>query len=240
MTPKHFFSLTSLFLCSSLFTSYGQAFKIDDPVGTVVEYSYLDKKEKVTQASRMELVSIESTAEGDAFNIKTTFPSEKEPLVVNYRLIFTGEGVKPDKNFLFSTAVLDQLSSQAKITFTGDIPILPNNLSIGQELPPYEIAMTIDLTGGTGGPVAVKTTTTTKVTSRKVLRHESITVPAGTFDAFVLHEEATAVAAIMGIKTTAQTSTDSWIVPELGFVKQLNYDKKGKVTSGTVLTKRTN
>ncbi len=239
MNLKHLLSISLLSLCG-IFTAHGQAFKIDDPVGTVVEYGYLDKKEKVTQTSRMELVSKENNSEGEVFNIKTTLPTDGEPVVMTYRLIFTGDGVKSDKNFLFSTAVLDQLASQATITFTGDIPVLPDNLSVGQTLPLYDIAMTIDLTGGTGGPMSVKTTTTSKLTSRKILRQESVTVPAGTFDAFVLHEDVMATATVIGIKTTVQTSTDSWIVPGLGFVKQLNYDKKGKVTSGTVLTKRTN
>ncbi len=230
----------SFFLLCSLLTVRGQAFKIDDKVGTVVEYGYLDKKEKITQTSRMELVSIESGSEGDVFNIKATLPTDGEPASVTYRLIFTGDGIKPDKNFLFNSSMLEQFNGKAAITFTGEIPVLPDNLSVGQELPPYEIAMVVDLTGGSGAPMAVKTTTTSKVTSRKILRKESVMVPAGTYDAFVLHEEATASSAVMGIKTSVQTATDSWIVPGLGFVKQLNYDKKGKVTGGTVLTKRTN
>lgn len=238
MKTRHYLYACITLLATS-FAANAQAFRIDDPVGTVIEYNYLDKKEKETSASRMELLSKENNAEGEVFNIKATLPTDGDPVTMTYRLIFTGDGIKPDKNFLFNTSMLEQLGSQATITFTGEIPVLPDNLSVGQDLPLYDIVMTVDLTGG-GAPVSVKTTTTSKMTSRKVLRKESVTVPAGTFEAFVLHEEVTAQAAIMGIKTSAQSTTDSWIVPGLGFVKQINYDKKGKVTSGLVLSKRTN
>lgn len=239
MKITHRYLYVCIALLSATFAVNAQAFRIDDPVGTVVEYSYLDKKEKITSASRMELVSKEKDVEGEAFNIRTTFPAEKEPIDMMYKLIFTGDGIKPDKNFIFSNAMMEQLKGQANITFTGDIPIMPDNLSVGQALPLYEIAMTIDFSGGAGG-VSIKSTTTSKTISRKVLRKESVTVPAGTYEAFVINEEVTATSAIMGIKTSIQSTTDSWVVPGLGFVKQMHYDKKGKITSGLVLSKRTN
>ncbi len=71
-----------------------------------------------------------------------------------------------------------------------------------------------------GGDPTLNTTVQLTTT---LVRRESVTVPAGTFDACLFHTDSTS----SNVAGTAQASSDTWIAPNVGEVKMVN-------TSGTV------
>ncbi|MCF6348980.1 MAG: DUF3108 domain-containing protein [Flavobacteriaceae bacterium] len=69
----------------------------------------------------------------------------------------------------------------------------------------------------------------------KVEKREEITIPAGTFDCYVISFETEFK---MGIKRKGKTR--QWLAKGVGIVKTEDYNKKGKVISKSVLTKFSN
>ena len=97
---------------------------------------------------------------------------------------------------------------------------LPKRLAVGLELPVGEAE--ISLNG-----LQVKQTTT----FHKVVAREEITVPAGTFDCYVVERQYTAET--MGISTKSTIKT--WYARGIGTVKSETYDEENKLRSGMIL-----
>ena len=98
--------------------------------------------------------------------------------------------------------------------------VLPKNLEVGMELPTGEV--TVEMLG-------IKSKQ--DITSHKVVAKEELTVPAGTYDCYVVERQFTAK--VLGMKTNGSMKT--WYARGIGAVRMDNYDKKGKVTSSQVL-----
>ena len=77
-----------------------------------------------------------------------------------------------------------------KTTVTGECRGIPAELSVGMELPDYEIEIKVMFITSKMG-----------CTDRKVIGRESVTTPAGTFDCFVVEETMTAKAMMVKEKT---------------------------------------
>lgn len=106
----------------------------------------------------------------------------------------------------------------------------PSKLSVGQQLKDGSITIT-----AVGAPMAMKMTV--NVTNRKVLAEEAITTPAGTFKCYKISSDFT-MQNQMGINITLKFSSIEWIAAKAGTVKSESYDKNGKLTGYTLLTKR--
>ncbi|MBR7027120.1 MAG: hypothetical protein IKI13_06025, partial [Bacteroidales bacterium] len=67
----------------------------------------------------------------------------------------------------------------------------------------------------------------------KVTARETLTVPAGSFDTFVIDETSTVKVSVLIISQSEKMTQKSWVVPGMGEVKNVVYDKKGKLVSTT-------
>ena len=107
-----------------------------------------------------------------------------------------------------------------RTTVTGECRGIPAELSVGMELPDYEIEIKVMFITSKMG-----------CRDRKVIGRESVTTPAGTFDCYVVEETMTAKAMMVNEKTRQV----SWYARGIGLVKQQTFDKK-KLTGTTILT----
>lgn len=64
---------------------------------------------------------------------------------------------------------------------------------------------------------------------------ETVTVPAGTFDTYIIEEEMTNKAKAFGISNKEKEYSKTWYAPGIGNVKSQTLDKKGRVVSESVL-----
>ncbi|MBO8465698.1 MAG: hypothetical protein IAB93_06860 [Bacteroidetes bacterium] len=64
---------------------------------------------------------------------------------------------------------------------------------------------------------------------------ETVTVPAGTFDTYIIEEEITNKAKAFGISNKEKEYSKTWYAPGIGNVKSQTLDKKGRVVSESVL-----
>lgn len=124
-----------------------------------------------------------------------------------------------------TTTITDGNASMAlgggmAVDITSDVPFIPSNLSVGQELSTG--TMIINMNG-------IKTTQ--EISSHKVVGQEEINTPAGTFDCFVVEQEYVAKVAFMKVKGSQKI----WYARGVGNVKTETYDKKGKISSRQIL-----
>jgi hypothetical protein len=189
--------------------------------GTTFQLTMYDDKDKTTGI--IDYTVQEAT--DDSAKMSYEMHDEKGKLITasEYSMQCNGDGISIDFNSLMSPGLMEQYKDM-EVDITGTDLMLPNNLSPGQTLPDANMLMNVRM-----APINMKMTV--DITNRKVDGMESVTTPAGTFDCVVIswdHESK------MGIKFTG--TAKQWLAEGVGMVKQENYNKKGKLIGGSLLT----
>ena len=104
----------------------------------------------------------------------------------------------------------------------------PDNMSAGQDLKDVDFNMDIDMNG-------LKGTVEFKETNRKVQGKESITTPAGTWDAYKITYNGF-YRVKLGIGVPMNMTVTEWFVPGVGLVKTETYNKNEKLMGFTVIS----
>lgn len=124
--------------------------------------------------------------------------------------------VRTDGQTLACMPDLGRLLKMQKLLPAGDAGSVPRHMAVGESLP----VSTMDVQAG-----KVKCLIT--VSDKKVLEHGRVTVPAGTFDCFLVYEKTANKNPIATDVCTSKT----WYCVGVGIVKQVVYDSKGRVRS---------
>lgn len=114
-------------------------------------------------------------------------------------------------------AAIEEMKKNIKIT--GEMRGIPRYPKVG-DLPDYEFQFKLSIVSMSANG-----------TDRKITRTEKLQTPAGTFDCFVMEE--TVTTKVLMVKEVEKTI--SWYAYGIGVVKEETYDKKGKLTSTTLL-----
>ena len=107
-----------------------------------------------------------------------------------------------------------------EVTVSGECRGIPADLSVGMELPDYNVEVKI---------MFVSTKASCK--DRKVVAQETVTTPAGTFDCYVVEEKST----VKTMMASAKNDTRTWYARGIGMVRQEVWARK-KLVSVTELT----
>jgi hypothetical protein len=105
----------------------------------------------------------------------------------------------------------------------GCVIYVPSDIKSGDKLPDRTLSIKIGKIGGT-----------ISLTERKVLGMESVTVPAGTFQAAKVQEKQKTRVAIV----TEEVTIITWMVKDLGCVRQESYDSKGRLVQTIEMVKK--
>lgn len=117
-------------------------------------------------------------------------------------------------------AIFSSMFPKAEIVSAGEPTLLPAGMRPGETLPDARSVVTV---------LGMKYRT--EVTQRQVLRRETVTVPAGTFDCIVVREHKEERGPGRNRVTTAET----WYAPGIGYVRHDTYDKNFKLETTEVL-----
>ena len=229
-----------LTLLSLLFFSRVFAQECDDNFyrmeeGAVFHLTYYDKKDKVT--TRQENVVNEVDQSGGTLEatIGTKLFDKKDKLITDgsFIVICEGTGVKIDMNQMLQS--MDQLKSMENMEteIESDYISLPNDMSVGQELPDSKTTLTMKM-GDSGSNMM---SSEVMITDRKVVGQEEVTTPAGTFDCFKITYNTEVDMKVMGMNRTSSYPGVHWFARNVGMVKSESYDQKGKLDSYMLLTK---
>jgi hypothetical protein len=193
--------------------------------GTKAELTSYDKKGKVAAIVNYTILDKKQIPEGEVVTMKSSVNDEKGNLIAETEYDVTCDGTKIsiDYNSMVSPMMMEQFQNMEYDISGIDLEI-PNNLSVGQELPDAEMNMKISMSG-------INMNMDLTITNRKVIGKEDVTTPAGTFSCFVITYDMTTK---MGMTQTSNSK--QWIAEGVGMVKQEDY-QRGKVSSSSVLTK---
>jgi hypothetical protein len=192
--------------------------------GSTFQFTNYDKKGKTTGIVDY-LVSNVNTLDGvEVATIASSVKDEKGEVLFesSYDITCENDQVSIDFNSLVNPQMMQQYQD-FDVEVSGTNIDLPNNLSVGQELPDASMLMTINM--------GIMMNFTVDITNRKVIAREDVTTSAGTFDCFVISYNSDIK---MGFKRKGISK--QWIAEGVGMVKQEEYNKKGKLVSSSKLT----
>ena len=205
------------------FTSFAQDCSTFYPFeeGVTFQITSYGKNKKVAAITDFRITDV--TDNSATFNSALR---DKDGEVLNeasFNIICENDGVTIDMQSLLNPQLFDNFRD-FETDISGTKIVLPNNLHIGQELQDATMIMLINMSG-------INMRMEVTMTDRSVLDIETITTRAGTFECYVIGYTNTVN---MGVNRT--TSSKQWISRGVGMVKQEDYNRRGKVTSSSVLT----
>jgi hypothetical protein len=129
----------------------------------------------------------------------------------------------------------DMFGSDEDIEFEmeGDYLELPESLEIGQSLKDgmIEGKMTME-----GNPAMADMTMSVKIFNRKVEAKEDITTPAGNFTCYKISYDMESSTKVMGMNNKVNLKGVDYVSEGTGVVKTESYNKKGSLSSYSLLT----
>ncbi|WP_274825786.1 hypothetical protein [Maribacter polysaccharolyticus] len=194
--------------------------------GLRLEYTLYNKKGKVEGSQWQEFKNVRKTANGTEAEINMGFMDDKgkNPYEMSYTMTCDGNVIRIDYKSLLSTQMMEQYGEmEAEITGT-DIE-WPTQMQSGMELPDAGVSMKINM-----GAMNMKMEV--EMTNRKVEKKETITVPAGTFDCYVIYSDNRSKMMMVDKNFPSR----SWISEGVGTVKTESYNGKGNLLSSMVLS----
>ena len=195
--------------------------------GATFQYTNYNKKGKTEGIADYKVSAVNTSGDvtSATMSIALTDEKGKEIYTTDYNFTCTGNMVSVDYESLIPSSTLQQFEDM-EMDISGTDLELPNDLSVGLELPDSNVAIKISMSG-------INMNTTVDMVNRKVEKQESVTTPAGNFDCFVVYSE-NLIKAMM-VKQSFPSRV--WYSEGVGMIKQESYKKNGDVLTSTILTK---
>lgn len=193
--------------------------------GATMQYANYDKKGKEEGTFTYTVTDVNSSGDSVSATMAMNMTDKKgNNFESNYDISCEGDVVKIDFKSLMNEQMMNQFGD-VEVDMSGIDIELPNDLSVGQELPDANIEMKMKM-GGMNMNMNVETI------NRKVERKETLSTPAGSFDCFVIYSE-TKSKMMMANQTFPSRI---WLAEGVGMVKQETYSKNGKLQGYMELT----
>lgn len=197
--------------------------------GSTFEYTNYNKKDKIEGVTNYTIASVTSVGSGTkaTLDLKMIDKKGKELFATNYSFTCEDNIVKIDYQSLAPAQMMKQYTDMdLEMDISGTDIKLPSDLSVGKKLEDANITIAMNMSG-------IKMNISVDQTNRKVLKEESVTTAAGTFDCMVLSE--TTKTKAMG--ANIEMNSKLWLAEGVGMIKQETYKKNGDLMSKTELTK---
>jgi hypothetical protein len=193
--------------------------------GTVLVMASLDAKGKVESYGRTTVKDVKGA--GDNLTVvcqievldKKRQP-EKNIAPIEYTMQVVNGTVVADINSILKLPVAADVGGA--ITFSGDTLRIPSKIKPGDKFKDAKMTMTMDIG-------MMKMVTEIAVTDFKCLAVESVTVPAGTFEAYKITQTVTTTNKMVNV--AQKVTAVSWNAFGVGPVKTVVTDENGKVQS---------
>lgn len=196
--------------------------------GNVWEMSHYDKKDKLTGTTLSTITGIETVSNGFSATVLAKSADEKGKETGTATMVLKcadGVFLYDMKNFMDPSTMESYKDMEVSVE-ASDMQF-PATLSAGQKLPDASITYTVKMNGMTIMTMVIN------ITNRVVQGQESITTPAGTFDAWKISFTVDSKA---GIGKTHFNCVD-YLSVGAGVVKTQSFNEKGDLVSYSVLTK---
>ena len=195
--------------------------------GTQFEYSFFDKKDKLTGRMEYRVKKVSQDAADHRAMVTSMFFDKKGKEAGTFEFeVVCDDGAYRANVSNFMNPALKDMFGNVEVTVTGEDLILPPVLKVGDKLPDASSHMEAEI-----GIITMKMDM--EISNREVIGEENIVTPAGSFEAYKITAEE-------HIKMPVMNRTSKGIyyyTPGYGQIKYEYFDKKGKLDSYTLLTK---
>ena len=188
-------------------------------VDKTLTYHQFDKRENLDLITTYTV--LENT--GSGLTIGVSLKDKDGELITNasYKAICDNGTTRLDPDSVMTTYL--QQYEGMEYTIEGDAIIVASDYEVGEVLPDAEIVMAVS-----AGIVNIRSTVT--MTDKKVVRQESLSTPAGTFNCYVITYTNKLK---MGFSKTFQST--QWIAEGVGMVQEETYKTNGRLLTRTML-----
>jgi len=223
-----------LFISVCLFsfsTAFSQACDSYFPaeVGKSWEITNYDAKGKIESVQKSSILSATEKDGGLLVTIEVISydPKDKEMHKQTFTTFCKDGLFYIDMSAFMSPEAMGGEGSGAQMQMEAQNMELPTGLTVGQKLPDAWIKITMQTEG-----MPTMFSQTINIVNRVVESFESMTTPAGTFNCVKITWDTQ-----MKMVFNVQTHSKVWYALNVGTVRSEYYDKKGKMTGYSVLTK---
>jgi len=192
--------------------------------GTSFQYTNYNKKGKISGFIDYNVADVRKNAGNTVATFEVTIKDKKEEQIMesSYDISCNGNGIVIDYKSMSNAQMMKQFEN-FEYEISGTDLELPNDLSVGQKLKDGNMNMVISM------GITMELNITIK--DRKIIKKETITTPAGTFECYVMTSTVE-----MDMMKLMKSSSKQWFAEGVGMVKQESYNESGKLTNNTVLT----
>ena len=202
--------------------------------GTSMTMTHYNRKGKVstTVVSENREVRADGTA---SIHAETADKKGKDLIEVDYDVRCGDDGgITIDMQAFLPPDMVTPYGDQYDVDFESTELAFPASLSVGQDLPDATVTANLAMQGGAPSPLT-NVKIDMQIQDRKVVAQESVTVPAGTFDAWKITSTSKVVTQTIMKVSAAMASTD-WYVPGVGVVRSETFRGNGKQLGYSELT----
>ncbi len=199
---------------------------------TGMEFQTFNARDRLQGSQEMTITRVESDAEQVTAIIRTKIFDRRDNMEHEgeYSVLCSGNQMSIDIESMMDPAMMEEFQ-EMDLSIEGQDLIIPADLSEGQTLP--DAAMTI--TVANGGMTLMEMNM--KITDRKVVGKEQITVPAGEYDCYKVSYQTTTESKAAGIPFKNSMKTVEYYAPNVGVVRTEMFDAKDRLQGYTVLSR---
>ncbi|WP_018342649.1 hypothetical protein [Cytophaga aurantiaca] len=203
--------------------------------GSTWELSSFNAKGNPTGRNVYTITKVISSGKTYTASVHSTSFNEKDKELSNsdYDVVFSNGDIHIDMKSMITNEQQQQFKDMT-MNIEGNDLIIPKSLTVGQVLANGDMKANV-YSGST-----LFSTISYVSSERKVLAKESVTTPAGTFDAYKVTSKINSVTTTMGIPIKFEFTVIEWYAYGNGAVRSEVYNKSGKLVSYSVLSKITN
>jgi len=196
--------------------------------GMVIEQQSFSAKDKLTSSVKQKVTDISNSPLGTKVELANEYFDEKgKPVGTANFSITCKDGIISVDMRNYMDAKSRESFSGANVTIEGTPLELPYNLAPGMTLPEGTLIMKMDM-----GDSPISMNMNMRIFDRKVEGIESVTTPSGTYSCFKLSQSVE-----MKMMFTITAKSIEYYSKEFGLIRSESYDKKGKLTGYTVLSR---
>ena len=195
--------------------------------GSTFEYSFYDKKDKMTGRMAYEVTDMKAIGDGYSYTIATKMFDKKDKEMTGFEFsVMCAEGSYRANVSNFMNPQMKELFGEMDLKVSGEDLVIPKKLSVGQKLP--------DASSTTEAEVGiVNMKVEVFISNREVVDLVAVQTPLQKFEAFKITSSEHVKMPMM----KRDYSSIAYYVEGVGQVKSESLDKKGQVASYMLLTK---
>lgn len=193
--------------------------------GAVLEYRGIDEKGKVEGGYKIQVENLKNEGTATIAEVQATLYSpEYEDIQYPMNYICQGDMIYMDVSSMAKAMMgnspmgnnseAKKALENMKMDFSEGFASFPKKMHPGMKLKDLKFSFTTQVAGN---EMSFQST----ITDRQVIKRETITTAAGTFDCLVIRSVTHSQVKVMGMNQKVPTTTEYlWIAPKVGMVKQ--------------------